>query len=90
VFLVLSGHEYDTQTTDGEAHRADRNVAGPWMHQLVSDYQLRPDGGGGWLRIIGFNQELGQVIVRTYSPTLKSYEQDRDRDFLLSYPAPLP
>ena len=90
VFLVLSGHQYDTQTMDGEARRADRNVAGRWVHQLVSDFQRRPDGGGGWLRIIGFNQELGQVIVRTYSPTLKSYEQDRDSDFLLSYPAPLP
>jgi len=89
VFLVLSGHQYDTQTMDGEARRADRNVAGRWVYQLVSDFQRRPEGGGGWLRVLGFNQELGQVIVRTYSPTLKRYEQDGDSDFWIPYPEPL-
>ena len=90
VFLVLSGHQYDTQTMDGEARRADRNIAGRWVYQLVSDFQRRPVGGGGWLRILGFNQELSQLIVRTYSPTFKSYEQDGDSDFRLPYPEPLP
>ena len=89
VFLVLSGHQYDTQTMDGEARRADRNAAGRWVYQLVSDFQRRPEGGGGWLRVLGFNQELGQVIVRTYSPTLKQYEQDGDSDFWIPYPEPL-
>jgi hypothetical protein len=89
VFLVLSGHDYDTQDADGEAYRVDANVAGRPVHQLLADFQRRPRGGGGWLRIIGFNREIGQVIVRTYSPTRKQYEQDEDSDFRFDYPAAL-
>lgn len=90
VFLVLSGHEYDTQDADGEAYRVDGNVAGRPVHQLLADYQRRPNGGDGWLRILGFNQEIGEVIVRTYSPSIGSYEKDDDSDFRIPYPAPLP
>ena len=90
VFLVLSGHEYDTQTMEGEARRVDGNIAGRPVYQLLSDFQRRPGGGGGWLRILGFNRELDQVRVRTYSPTAKSYEKDSDSDFQIPYPSALP
>jgi 3',5'-cyclic AMP phosphodiesterase CpdA len=89
VFLVLSGHDYDTQDADGEAYRVDLNAAGRPVHQLLADFQRRPQGGEGWLRIIGFNREIRQVIVRTYSPTRKQYEQDEDSDFRFDYPLDL-
>lgn len=86
VFLVLSGHEYDTQNLDGEEDRIDLNAAGRPVYQLTSDFQRRPGGGGGWLRILGFNRKLSQVIVRTYSPSLGSYEKDGDSEFILPFP----
>ncbi len=86
VFLVLSGHEYDTQDLDGEADRVDLNIAGRPVYQITSDFQRRPGGGGGWLRILGFNRKLGEVVVRTYSPGLGSYEKDADSEMILPYP----
>lgn len=86
VFMVLSGHEYLPERAYGEAYVVDRNVAGRPVHQMLADFQRRPNGGDGWLRILGFNQELGQVIVRTYSPTVKSYERDEDSDFRFDLP----
>lgn len=86
VFMVFSGHEYNTQRDEPEAYRVDQNSAGQPVHQMLADYQRRPNGGDGWLRVIGFNQQLGQVIVRTYSPTVKSYERDADSDFRFDLP----
>ncbi len=87
LFMVFSGHEYDTQRDFPEAYRVDLNAAGQPVHQMLADYQRRNNGGDGWLRIIGFNQRLGQVIVRTYSPTVKSYERDDDSDFQFDLPS---
>lgn len=89
VFLVLSGHEFDAESADGEAHRVDLNVAGRPVTQILANYQRRPHGGDGWLRILNFLPALGQIHVRTYSPALGRYENDADSDFWLSYPRPL-
>lgn len=88
LFMVLSGHEYQPERAYGEAYVVDSNVAGRPVHQMLADFQRRPNGGDGWLRIIGFNQGLGQVIVRTYSPTVKGYERDDDSEFRFDLPDP--
>lgn len=86
VLIVLSGHEYQPERAYGEAYRVDTNIAGEAVHQMLADYQRRVNGGDGWLRILGFNRELGEVIVRTYSPTVGSYERDEDSDFSFEFP----
>lgn len=88
VRLVFSGHEYHPERVYGEAYVVDTNVDGQPVHQMLADFQRRPNGGDGWLRIIGFNQEAGLVIVRTYSPTVKIYERDEDSDFSFELPEP--
>lgn len=87
VFLVLSGHGFQLEYGQGEARRMDLNAAGIPVHQLLANYQRRSKGGEGWLRIIDFNPEFGQVTVQTYSPSLGEYEQDEDSDFSFDYPA---
>ncbi len=78
VFLVLCGHMH------GEALRTDY-VNDYKVHQLVADYQDRPNGGNGWLRILEFHPAEDKILVKTFSPYLRSYESDVDSQFWLDY-----
>ena len=63
VFLVLNGHY------PGEGRRTDNNACGEPVHQLLSDYQERTNGGDGWLRIMNFKPSENKIDVQTFSPT---------------------
>ena len=76
IFLVLSGHyENEDRITSLED--------GYYVHQLLSDYQDRPNGGNGWLRIIEFSSINDEIFIRTYSPYLNKYETDSNSQFIL-------
>ena len=76
IFLVLSGHyENEVRITSLED--------GYFVHQLLSDYQDRPNGGNGWLRIIEFSSINNEISIRTYSPYLDRYETDSNSQFML-------
>ena len=77
VILILSGHD------PGEGSRTDRNACGRPVYQLRSDFQAKPNGGDGWLRILEFHPATNRLDVRTYSPTLGRYDVDRDSQFTL-------
>ena len=76
IFLVLSGH-YENE------ERITSLEDGYYVHQLLSDYQDRPNGGNGWLRIIEFSSLNGEISIRTYSPYLNKYETDSNSQFML-------
>ena len=78
VFLVLCGH------LDGEARRTD-DVNGYEVHQLLACYSYRQNGGDGWLRVLEFHPEEAEILVKTFSPYLNSYESDVDSQFQLHY-----
>jgi hypothetical protein len=67
VFLMLSGHldqannRYE-EFTDGTGTTK--------VNALVSDYQTRPNGGNGWLRIMTFHPDTDTIDIETYSPNL--------------------
>jgi len=65
VFLVLSGHVHN------EIARADPNIAGTPVHQLLADYQARPNGGNGFFRLLEFSPSEERIYVSTLSPYLK-------------------
>jgi hypothetical protein len=76
IFLVLSGHyEDEDRITSLE------NVY--YVHQLLSDYQDRPNGGNGWLRIINFSTLTDEISIKTFSPSLNCYETDSNSQFFL-------
>ncbi|GAF92367.1 unnamed protein product, partial [marine sediment metagenome] len=76
IFLVLSGHyENEVRITSLED--------GYFVHQLLSDYQDRHNGGNGWLRIIEFSSINNEISIRTYSPYLDKYETDSNSQFIL-------
>jgi len=76
IFLVLSGH-YTNED------RITSLEDGYFVHQLLSDYQGRPEGGNGWLRIIEFSTINDEISIKTYSPYLNQYETDSNSQFIL-------
>jgi hypothetical protein len=79
LFLIVAGHYCETGR---RTHRAgDRRI-----HVLLSDYQCRPEGGQGWLRLMKFVPGENRIEVRTYSPTLDRYLTGSSHAFDLSYP----
>ncbi len=78
LFLMLCGHIH------GENHRID--VGPGTVHTLLADYQKRPNGGNGWMRLLRFEPTENLVQVMTYSPTLDQWERDADSEFTIDYP----
>jgi hypothetical protein len=77
--LFVCGHIHQV---DGEARRVD-TYNGNTVHTIISDYQSRPFGGNGLLRIMEFDPALNKVSVKTYSPYTNTYETDADSQFEL-------
>lgn len=79
--LVLSGH---ISTVDGAGRLAQLGVNGNLVNQILSDYQARPEGGGGFLRIMRFRPSANQIDVTTYSPHLDASLTDPDNQFTVA------
>lgn len=79
IFMVLNGH----YARPPEFHQTSTNKAGRKVIEVVADYQSRPNGGDGWLRLIRFDPEEGKIRFTTYSPSLKKFETDADSRFSL-------
>lgn len=79
LFLMLCGH------VNGEGSREDI-YNGNTIRTLVSDYQFRPGGGSGFLRLLRFSPAWNSVRVFSYSPSITEYETDADSQFEFAYP----
>ncbi len=78
LFMMLGGHsitEYEFPLTENE-HT---------VYIVQSDYQSRPNGGNGWLRLMEFQPTDNQIQVSTYSPYLDQSETDADSQFTIPY-----
>jgi hypothetical protein len=75
--MVLNGHELGRQA---EHYRVDV-VHGRAVHQMLSNYQSRANGGDGWLRILQIDDSAGVVSVQTFSPTRNEFERDGNSEF---------
>ena len=80
VFMILNGHY------PGEGRRTDNNVCGDPVHQVLSDYQERANGGDGWLRIMSFKPSEDRIDVQTFTPVLGGgqFETDANSQFSLT------
>ncbi|HEX7478122.1 MAG TPA: metallophosphoesterase [Polyangiales bacterium] len=86
VRLVLSGHVIP----DGTAHSTATRKSGSQVHQVLANYQgcdacpcSQAMGGGGYLRVLTFDQTGERIHVSTYSPYLKAALTEAENDFLL-------
>jgi len=64
VFLMNCGH------LDQANHRVDPGTDGHPIYTLISDYQMRSNGGNGWLRILTFDPQSDTSHVETFPPTV--------------------
>ena len=78
LFLMLSGHRHD------ESRREDI-FNGNTIYSILSDYQSRPGGGNGWIKLLDFRPEINKIFVKTYSPYIDMYETDWDSEYTLDY-----
>jgi hypothetical protein len=81
IFLVLSGHILG----DGLGRLTSTGERGNGVHQVLANYQMKPNGGDGWLRIMEFVPEENKILVSTYSPFLDEYAEDEQNKFELEY-----
>ena len=80
VIMTLSGHVGD----NGEGYRQD-GYAGNIIKSFLSDYQSRPDGGHGLMRLMTFSRSKELISVRTFSPYTGEEEKDADSEFTLPW-----
>ena len=45
------------------------------------NFQIRPQSGQGYFRLLEFSTDDDEVIIKTYSPVLNQYETDPDSEF---------
>ncbi len=83
VFIVVNGHY------PGEGRRTDLNDCGDPVHQVLTDYQSRANGGDGWLRYYTFKPTENKIYAYTYSPSrlggAGEFETDASSQFTLDY-----
>lgn len=78
LFMMLCAHK------PGEARRMDI-YNGHTIYSLLADYQSRPYGGNGSLRLMEFCPSSNKINVKTYSVESGQFESDSDSKFTLTY-----
>ena len=77
LFLMLGGHLFNSRRED--------TLNGNTVYSLTANYQVRENGGNWWLRILQFSPSNNEIRVKTYSPTLDSFETDYNSQFTLQF-----
>ena len=77
--LTLNGHVL----RDGLARLSSATPAGRDVHQLLVNFQMRPQGGDGWLRLLEFRPDGRAVQVYDYSPTRRQRNESAQNQFTL-------
>ncbi len=77
--LTLNGHVLN----DGLGRLTSVTPGGRDVHQMLVNFQMRPNGGDGWLRLLEFRADKRTVQVVDYSPTRKQHNQSRQNQFEL-------
>ena len=73
-------------TKTGAARLTSTGVSGNNMHQILANYQMRAQGGEGYLRLVEFLPDGKTVQVKSYSPFLDKYLTDDAQQFTLELP----
>ncbi|MBA4031264.1 MAG: metallophosphoesterase [Planctomyces sp.] len=77
--LTLNGHVLN----DGLGKLVSQTPAGRDVHQVLVNYQMRPNGGDGWLRLLEFRPD-GTVQTFDYSPVLKQRNESLQNQFAMA------
>ncbi len=81
VFLTLNGHVLN----DGLGRLTSENTRGKQVHQLLVNFQMKPKGGDGWLRLMEFSPSRKTISVVDYSPTREQQNHSTQNKFELAW-----
>jgi hypothetical protein len=77
IMFVFSGHVL----FDGAGLRVSAGDHGNLVYQMLANYQMKPLGGSGFLRILRFDPSENVVDIETYSPYLDEYNSTSQHQF---------
>ncbi len=75
--LTLNGHVLG----DGLGRLTSQTPAGRDVHQHLVNFQMRPKGGDGWLRLIEFKADGTSAQTYDYSPSLNKRNESPQNQF---------
>lgn len=83
--LAVNGHVLG----DGLGFLVSDDSKGRAIPQMLVNYQMKENGGNGWLRLLEIQSDGRTVHVMDYSPTLDQQNTSPDNRFEFQIPAPL-
>jgi hypothetical protein len=83
--LTMNGHVLQ----DGLGRTISRSPAGRDVHQVLVNFQMRPNGGDGWLRLLEFRSDGKTVQTYDYSPTRNERNESPQNQFAMTLSAPV-
>jgi len=86
IHFVVSGHILG----DGLGRLTSEGEKGNKVHQVLVNYQMRRQGGQGYLRVMRFDPRLNKVTCRSYSPVLDRYKTDVQNEYTVDYDMNVP
>ncbi len=82
--LTLNGHVLG----DGLGRVVSSTPGGREVPQVLVNFQMRPKGGDGWLRLLEFQADGSTVEVYDYSPTRDQRNEGKENRFTLKLAPP--
>lgn len=77
--LTVNGHVL----RDGLGRLTSTTPTGREVHQMLVNYQMRPNGGDGWMRLLEFRPDRRTMQVCDYSPTRRQRNESPQNTFAL-------
>jgi hypothetical protein len=77
--LTLNGHVL----VDGLGRTVTATPGGRDVHQLLVNFQMKPNGGDGWLRLLEFRPDGQTVQAYDYSPTRGQRNESAQNQFAM-------
>lgn len=77
--FTLNGHVLN----DGLGRLSSKTPGGRAVPQMLVNFQMKPNGGDGWLRLMEFSSDGQQVKVCDYSPTRNERNESAQNKFEL-------
>ncbi len=78
--MTLNGHVLD----DGLGRMTSPTAGGTEVHQMLVNFQMKPSGGDGWLRLMEFRPDGHAVQTHDYSPVLGQRNESPQNMFELA------
>lgn len=80
VILTLNGHVLK----DGLGRTVTAAPDGRNIHQVLVNFQMKPHGGDGWLRLLEFRPDGRTIQVYDYSPVLDQRNESDQNQFVMT------